>query len=181
MYAIGIITLLLMFKSITSLNTPQYIRTLAKDNHKLVPYFAKPYFNKYPTLRTHHRKDLIQEGYIGLMKACEKFDESRGFKLSTYSSWWIRKYMNDYIKNHIKDNQHTVSLDSIHYIQLESKEPINILQEYDIEPWEKYLLEEKFLKRKTFIVIAKEMKISRDTLRKKYQNIYKKIYKQSLD
>ena len=88
--------------------------------------------------------------------------------------------MDDYVKKHFKDKQHTISLDSIPNIQLKSKESINILQEYDIEPWEKYLLQEKFLKQKTFIVIAKEMKISRETLRKIYKKIYTKIYKQTL-
>lgn len=35
--------------------------------------------------------DLVQEGSLGLMKAVEKFDYSRGYKLSTYATWWIRQ------------------------------------------------------------------------------------------
>ena len=180
MRVMQIMTILFMFKYINSLNTPKYIRSLARDNYKLVHYFAKPYLNKYSTLDKNERNELIQEGYVGLMKACEKFNESLGFKLSTYSSWWIRKYMDDYVKRHFKDKQYTISLDSIPNIQVKSKEYINVLQEYDIEPWERHLLEEKFLKKKTFILIAEEMKISRETLRKIYKKIYTKIYKQTL-
>jgi len=41
--------------------------------------------------------DLIQEGTIGLMKAIQRFDPSRGFRLMTYASWWVRAEIHDYI------------------------------------------------------------------------------------
>ncbi len=41
--------------------------------------------------------DLLQEGKMGLMYAIEKFDISKGFRLSTYSRWWIRAMIQDYI------------------------------------------------------------------------------------
>ncbi len=59
---------------------------------RLVVSFAKK-FSSYGL----PQEDLIQEGTMGLMYAIEKFDTSKGFRLSTYSHWWIRAMMQDYI------------------------------------------------------------------------------------
>lgn len=58
-------------------------------NQRLVMSVARKYVN-----RGMEMPDLIAEGIVGLVKAVERFDHTRGFKFSTYSHWWIRQAMN---------------------------------------------------------------------------------------
>ncbi|CAK7037136.1 MAG: RNA polymerase sigma factor RpoD [Tissierella sp.] len=111
----------------------KFLTNIVEQNKKFL-YFCRNYAIKSIAINEEYldseKEDLIQEGYVGLLEAVNKFDEDKGIKFTTYASRCIIGAMMDYLKKEIKYKARTQSLDcDISYEELDC---YYVLLKYDI-------------------------------------------------
>ena len=80
-----------LFERYTKYNDQNAKNEIIKKNLRLVVSVAKRFYS-----RDIDFLDVLQEGNLGLMKAVERFDYTKGYKFSTYATWWIRQAINKF-------------------------------------------------------------------------------------
>lgn len=154
-------------------NPPHQINSLARENYKLVPYFGNRYMKKYK-LNYDEKKEMMQEGYVGLMYACRKYDETRGLKFSTYGRFWILRYMKEYINKKYKYNEIIIDIDNLQIPSYDHKTDLN----FDLlTEKEKDIIFKRYFQNMKIIEIVNYYGVSRNTITNWMKIAVKKLKK----
>ena len=159
------------------------VNKLVNENYKFVPWLAKKYVKKH-SLKFEEKEEIIQEGYLGLIRACQKFDTSYNTKITTYSKFWIERFMTNYIIQKYKKRKINIVYDEsmishqLYYDNTNNVNYTNIVGNLPIiNDYEKDLIYKRYVQKMKVQDICLEYNVSRNTISNHFKKIRLKLGK----
>lgn len=157
--------------------TANAYQNIVIKNHKLVPFYTHKILKRHYNIPLEERKNIMQEGYLGIIRAAQKYNESYNTSFSYYSKFWIDRYVKVAIDNYYKKS---ISLEFNHDVAVS-----NTLQSYDtmdlwsalhkLPPQEKEFIINRYLKKYTYVKLGEEYNMHRNTAKSKVDHILHKL------
>ena len=159
-------TLFTVISIVSSYNSPKYINYMTNKHHKLVPYFGSRYLKKI-NIPHEHKKDIMQEGYIGLYYAARKYNATRNISFSYYSKFWIMRYFSVALQKYNQEKQFNYPLHEYtkHYtdtIMPNDMEIYSYMQK--LPPYYQDILYRRYLKKEKIKDMCICYSVSRNTM-----------------
>ena len=153
-----------------------FSRQLVNDNIPLIYHFANKYKSKH-NLNYDQYNDIVQEGSLGLIRASEKYNATKGAKFSTYGSIWIKSYMSKYMKNSYRKRLFPLNEELI-TVKYEEKYPeLNL--DIDLSETEKVILYLRYDRCKSYREISLIIGVNQHTVIKWHRTILLKLKPQT--
>ena len=157
------------------------VNKLVNENYKFVPWLAKKYVKKH-SLKLEEKEEMIQEGYLGLIRACQKFDTSYNTKITTYSKFWIERFMTNYIIQKYKKSKINIVYDDTvisHQIYYDDSNKVNYTEIIGnlpiINDYEKDLIYKRYVQKMRVQDISLEYDVCSNTIANHFKKIRLKL------
>jgi DNA-directed RNA polymerase specialized sigma subunit len=151
-----------------------FTKSLVYNNVNLVHHFAKKYRITH-RLNVDEYNDLVQDGTLGLIRAAEKYDDTRGVKFSTYSSYWIKTYLTKHIKKYYRHATVPLNDKLITGCHYDVYPQINLDL---LSSEEQTIIYYRYTRCMSFREIAKNIGVSQMTASNRHKKIIEKLKKQ---